>query len=149
MILYGTAALAICMLIGSVIGNLIGQLVGVDADIGGVGFAMVLLVFVSDWLRRKELLPKPTEQGILFWAAMYIPIVIAMASTQNVLGALDGGPMALLAGISAMAICAALVPVVAKIGPPSAPLPPIDQETDPTQMSTEDQSVNPDAAKVK
>lgn len=128
MILYGTATLAICMLVGSIIGNLIGQLVGVDADIGGVGFAMVMLVFISDWLRRRNLLPKPTEQGILFWSAMYIPIVIAMASIQNVANALDGGAMALVAGLVAFLGCIALVPVISKIGPPSDPLPPVDQK---------------------
>lgn len=128
MILYGTATLAICMLAGSIIGNLIGQLVGVDADIGGVGFAMVMLVFISDWLRRRNLLPKPTEQGILFWSAMYIPIVIAMASIQNVANALDGGAMALVAGLVAFLGCIALVPVISKIGPPSDPLPPVGQD---------------------
>lgn len=135
MILYGTATLAICMLVGSILGNLIGQLVGVDADIGGVGFAMVLLIFVSDWLRRKKLLPQPTEQGILFWAAMYIPIVIAMASIQNVVGALSSGPVAIVAGFVALIVCVALVPVLTKIGPPSEPLPPADQ---PAEESAED-----------
>lgn len=130
MILYGTATLAICMLIGSIIGNLIGQLLGVDADIGGVGFAMVLLIFVSDWLRRKKLLPQPTEQGVLFWSAMYIPIVIAMASIQNVVGALESGPVAIVAGFAALIACIALVPVLSKIGPPSEPLPPANQEAE-------------------
>ncbi len=29
---------------------------------------------------------------------MYIPIVVAMAANQNVVGAIEGGPLALLAG---------------------------------------------------
>ena len=33
---------------------------------------------------------------------MYIPIVVAMAAKQNVLGALEGGPLALFAGIGAV-----------------------------------------------
>lgn len=128
MILYGTATLAICLLVGKILGNLLGELVGVDADVGGVGFAMVLLIIVSSWLRRRGVLPKITERGILFWSGMYIPIVVAMASIQNVHGAVTGGPMALLAGAVALTGCMALVPVVARIGKPSEPLPPITQE---------------------
>lgn len=126
MILYGTAALAICMLIGQILGNFLGQLMGIDADIGGVGFAMVLLIFVTGWLRNKGLLPEPTKQGILFWSSMYIPIVIAMSSIQNVASAVDGGVMALCAGIATVAFCALMVPLISKIGKPSDPLPPVD-----------------------
>lgn len=128
MVLYGTAALALCMLVGMLIGDVLGLAVGVDANVGGVGFAMVMLVLVSDWLRRKGLLPKPTEQGMLFWSAMYIPIVIAMASTQNVIEAVSGGPMAVLAGLAALAAGAALVPVISRIGGRSEALPPMTEE---------------------
>lgn len=128
MILYGTAALAFCMLVGSIVGHALGAMLGVDADIGGVGFSMVLLIFVSGWLRSRGYLPKSTERGILFWSGMYIPIVIAMATIQNVAGAVSGGPMALAAGLVALAGCAAMVPVVAKIGEPAPPLPPLTQE---------------------
>ncbi len=139
MILYGTAALAICMLIGQVLGNLLGELVGIDADIGGVGFAMVLLIFVTSWLRSKGLLPAPTRQGILFWSSMYIPIVIAMSSVQNVASAVEGGPMAILAGLVTVTASAALVPVISKLGKPSEPLPPAGSETNPVEpTATED-----------
>ena len=57
-----------------------------------------------------------SEQGIKFWSAVYIPIVVAMAAQQNVYGALSGGPMAILAGIAAVAIAFALVPVLDRIG---------------------------------
>lgn len=104
MVLYGVAALALCMLVGMVIGDLIGVAVGVDANVGGVGFAMIMLVLVTAWLRTRGLFPKPTEQGVLFWSALYIPIVIAMASTQNVAEAIAGGPMAILAGVAALVV---------------------------------------------
>lgn len=39
MVLYGTAALALCMLVGMIIGDVLGVLLGVDANVGGVGFA--------------------------------------------------------------------------------------------------------------
>lgn len=128
MVLYGVAALALCMLIGMVIGDFIGVLVGVDANVGGVGFAMIMLVLVSTWLRNKGLFPKPTEQGVLFWSALYIPIVIAMASTQNVAEAVEGGPMAIAAGVAALIAGAALVPVLSRIGGQSEPLPPMTEE---------------------
>ncbi|MGB3770672.1 MAG: malonate transporter subunit MadL [Rhodococcus sp. (in: high G+C Gram-positive bacteria)] len=128
MVLYGVAALALCMLSGTIVGELLGVVLGIDANVGGVGFAMIMLIFATDWLRRKGKFPKATEQGVLFWSAMYIPIVIAMASIQNVATAITGGPMAILAGLGALVAGAALVPVLAKIGEPSEPLPPLTEE---------------------
>ncbi|MDZ7885045.1 MAG: malonate transporter subunit MadL [Mycobacterium sp.] len=128
MVLYGVAALALCMLAGAAVGELLGVALGVDANVGGVGFAMIMLILATDWLRRNGKFPKASEQGVLFWSAMYIPIVIAMASTQNVAKAISGGPMAILAGLGALAAGAALVPVVARIGEPGEPLPPLTEE---------------------
>ena len=128
MVLYGVAALALCMMSGTVVGELLGLALGIDANVGGVGFAMIMLIFVTDWLRKKDKFPKATEQGVLFWSAMYIPIVIAMASIQNVATAITGGPMAILAGLGALVAGAALVPVLARIGEPSEPLPPMTEE---------------------
>ncbi|MET7518108.1 malonate transporter subunit MadL [Streptomyces sp. NPDC005480] len=125
MVLYGVAALAACMLAGTLVGELLGDALGVDANIGGVGFAMIMLVLVTHWLRRKDKFPKASDQGVLFWSAMYIPIVIAMASTQNVAKAVTGGPMALLAGLGAVVATGALVPVLTRIGEPAQPLPPL------------------------
>jgi malonate transporter MadL subunit len=128
MVLYGVAALALCMLSGTIVGELLGVTLGVDANVGGVGFAMIMLIFATDWLRRKGKFPKASEQGILFWSAMYIPIVVAMASIQNVAAAITGGPMALLAGLGALAAGAALVPLLARIGERAEPLPPMTEE---------------------
>ena len=128
MVLYGVAALALCMLAGMLVGELLGAAVGVDANVGGVGFAMIMLILATDWLRRKGKFPKPSEQGVLFWSAMYIPIVIAMASIQNVKKAISGGPMAALAGLGALAAGAALVPLLSRIGEKAEPLPPMTEE---------------------
>ncbi|MGV8871228.1 MAG: malonate transporter subunit MadL [Rhodococcus sp. (in: high G+C Gram-positive bacteria)] len=128
MVLYGVAALALCMLSGTVVGELLGLALGIDANVGGVGFAMIMLIFLTDWLRRKGKFPKASEQGVLFWSAMYIPIVIAMASIQNVATAISGGPMAILAGLGALVAGAALVPLLSRIGEPSEPLPPMTEE---------------------
>jgi len=114
--IYGTALLSVCLLIGITVGKLIGALLGVDADIGGVGVAMILLIFASDWLQHRQLLPLPTESGIRFWGHIYVPIVVAMAASQNVRGALAGGAVAILAGAVTVAACFALVPVLARTG---------------------------------
>ena len=106
MIIYGTALLAICHLLGIFLGDLLGSLIGVKTNVGGVGIAMLLLIFAKLYMHKKGLLPKETEAGIGFWAAMYIPVVVAMAAQQNVVAALRGGPVALLAAIGALAACA-------------------------------------------
>lgn len=94
-----------------------------QANVGGVGIAMLLLILLSDVLVRRGRLAAPTRQGVLFWSAIYIPVIVAMAATQNVVAALDGGAMAFLAGASAVAACMALVPALSRIGGRADPLP--------------------------
>lgn len=114
--IYGTALLAACLLVGISIGRLIGAAVGIDADIGGVGVAMLLLIGSSDWLQRRGLMSPPSENGVLFWGQIYVPIVVAMAASQNVRGALGGGVMAFLAGALTVAVCFLLVRWLARDG---------------------------------
>lgn len=116
MIIYGVALLALCTLAGMFIGDLLGVLVGVKANVGGVGFAMLLLLFLTDKLKQRGHLVPTSSQGIGFWSAMYIPIVVAMASQQNVVGAIKGGPAAILAGVLAVVVTFALIPLVVRIG---------------------------------
>lgn len=118
MVIYGVALLAGCMLAGLFLGELLGRAIGIEANVGGVGIAMIFLIVAADWLRRRGKLPKPTEQGVLFWSAIYIPVVVAMAASQNVIAAVRGGPAAILAGVAAVAVGFALVPVLARIGGP-------------------------------
>ncbi|RAI37489.1 malonate transporter subunit MadL [Rhodoplanes roseus] len=112
MVIYGVMILGICMFVGTAIGLVLGKLLGIDGDIGGVGFSMLILVFLTNYLKQKGMMPKTTEQGILFWNAMYIPVVIAMASTQNVLAALNGGIVALLAGIVSVVVLFPLIRIL-------------------------------------
>ena len=128
MMIYGTAVLAGCLIVGMIIGDALGVLLGVDSNVGGVGFAMLMLIVLTDWMRRVGKFPPLSEQGVLYWSAMYIPIVVAMASTQNVVSAVTGGPIALLAGAGATLACWALVPAVARIGGVAEPLPPTSEE---------------------
>lgn len=118
MIIYGVALLSLCMLAGTLIGDLLGAVMGIDANVGGVGFAMLLLIFITDYLRKDLRLDPTSQHGIAFWSAMYIPIVVAMAAQQNVVGALSGGPVAVLAGVLAVVVSFALVPVISRIGAP-------------------------------
>ncbi|MAB96542.1 MAG: malonate transporter subunit MadL [Pseudomonadaceae bacterium] len=116
MIIYGVAFLAFCTLVGITVGEILGKLIGVPANVGGVGIAMMLLIFLGGYLQKRGLMVPKSEQGIEFWSAIYIPIVVAMAAQQNVFGALSGGPMAILAGVAAVVLAFALVPVLDRMG---------------------------------
>ena len=116
MVIYGVALLSFCMLTGVFVGDLLGEVMGVQANVGGVGIAMLLLLMLSNLDSRELTLGPITQQGVGFWSAMYIPIVVAMAARQNVLAALSGGWMAIIAGIAAVAASFALIPVLAHFG---------------------------------
>ena len=116
MAIYGTTLLAGCLLIGLLLGRLLGWAVGLDANVGGVGIAMICLILCSDRLRQSGRLKAPTEGGILFWSSIYIPIVVAMAASQNVSAALKGGIVAIAAGVLSVGVCFALVPIVGRLG---------------------------------
>ena len=115
MIVYGVALLSVCLILGMLIGEALGVALNVDANVGGVGIAMLFLVFASNSEKFKALTEDTAGSGIKFWSAMYIPIVVAMAARQNVAAAVDGGMLALLDGIAAVVVSFALVPVLSKI----------------------------------
>lgn len=114
MVVYGVALLAGCYMAGNFIGDVLGALLGVKANIGGVGFAMLLLILISTWAIQKGYMKAPEEQGIKFWSAMYIPIVVAMSSIQNVAAALSGGVVAVLGGVLAVVIGFLAIPFFAR-----------------------------------
>jgi malonate transporter MadL subunit len=118
MVIYGVATLSLSLLAGLFIGDLLGKAIGVEANVGGVGIAMLLLLVLASREEGRLHLAPITSQGITFWSAMYIPIVVAMAAKQNILMALAGGPVALLAGTLAVAGGFALVPVLARFHRP-------------------------------
>ena len=118
MIVYGVALLSVCLILGMLIGEALGVALNVDANVGGVGIAMLFLVFASNSEKFKALTEDTAGSGIKFWSAMYIPIVVAMAARQNVAAAVDGGMLALLAGIAAVVVSFALVHVLSKISTP-------------------------------
>jgi malonate transporter MadL subunit len=115
MIIYGVTILAFCYLIGQLFGEFLGMDIGVVAYVGGVGFAMLLLIIISDWFNKKGYLNRNTENGIMFWNQMYIPIVVAMSATQNVRVAVSSGFIAVLAGLVPIVICAIVIKILAKL----------------------------------
>lgn len=102
MIIYGTAILAICHLLGDYLGNTLGMLLGVKANVGGVAISMILLILSKELLARKGYLPQVTQIGVLYWSGMYIPIVVAMSAGQNVVAALSGGMLGLIVSIASL-----------------------------------------------
>lgn len=116
MIIYGTALLAVSYLLGVILGGLLGQILGVDANIGGVAIAMILLIAGKEMLAKRGLLPKSTQFGVLYWAGMYIPIVVAMAAGQNVVAALSGGMVAAVVSVIALTATVFVVRLLNNIG---------------------------------
>jgi malonate transporter MadL subunit len=128
MIIYGTALLALCHLIGLYLGDLLGAAIGVKANVGGVGVAMLLLISIRLYLHDRGLMPRETEAGVGFWGAMYIPVVVAMAAQQNVVAALRGGPVAVIAAVLAVLASGCCIALLSRTGD-HEPLPPLPAET--------------------
>jgi malonate transporter MadL subunit len=114
--IYGVALLAFCFLFGKLLGNYLGVLIGLKSDVGGVGFAMLLLMISYTYFKKKGVVKELTTQGILFWSSMYLPIIVAMAATQNVNAAVSQGPIAVVIGIIVTLCGFFLVPLISKIG---------------------------------
>ena len=93
---------------------LLGALLGVKANVGGVGFAMLMLIILSNKGIDGGWLDKKSQEGIAFWSAMYIPIVVAMSSIQNVVAAISGGAVAILGGALGCVFGFILIPVLSR-----------------------------------
>jgi malonate transporter MadL subunit len=77
---------------------------------------MLLLIALSNLSHQRLKLGSLTETGINFWNAMYIPIVVAMAASQNVIAAVSSGWMAVIAGVLAVVASFAMIPLLARFG---------------------------------
>ena len=118
--IYGVVLLAGCMFIGSLIGNILGLITGINSDVGGVGFAMLLLLIVTNSKKLTSVLPEDYEKGINFWKNMFIPVIIAMSMSQNVVAALSQGWLALVAGLGVVVVAFMFIPLINKIAPEKA-----------------------------
>jgi malonate transporter MadL subunit len=95
MIIYGVALLAICTLAGVIMGDM-------------------LLICARLWMQKRGGMTKDCEMGVGFWGAMYIPVVVAMAAQQNVVTALHGGPVAVLAAIGSVLVCGCTIALISR-----------------------------------
>ncbi len=114
MAIYGVMLLSVCMFVGVLLGDILGVAVGVNSNIGGVGFAMLFLIILSDYMLERDMLSDKAQAGIEFWGMLYIPVVVAMTANQNVVAALSGGPMAILAGVLSVVVAFAFIPILEK-----------------------------------
>jgi malonate transporter MadL subunit len=117
MIIYGTALLAVCHLLGIVLGDLLGAALGMRTNVGGVGIAMLLLITARLYLHRHGRLSATSENGVHYWGAIYIPVVVAMAMQQNVVAAVRGGPVAVIAAVGSVIVCALFVSFINRMEP--------------------------------
>lgn len=115
MTIYGTALLAGCHLLGIIFGELIGRSLGMTTNVGGVGIAMILLISLRFLLHKRGMFTETSETGVQYWSALYIPVVVAMAMQQNVIAALRGGPVALLAAIGTVAACSLCISFINRL----------------------------------
>ena len=116
MVIYGVALLSVCLLIGLILGDMLGAAIGVQANVGGVGIAMLFLIILSNLSKREFELDSVTQTGVTFWSAMYIPIVVAMAGKQNVVAAVSSGWLAVIAGLAAVSVSFAMIPLLSRLG---------------------------------
>lgn len=135
MIIYGVALLAVCTIAGTIIGDMLGALLGVKSNVGGVGIAMILLICARLWMQKRGGMSKECELGVGFWGAMYIPVVVAMAAQQNVVTALKGGPVALLAAVGSVLLCGCTIALISRTHK-GEPLPPHEEPVELTPASS-------------
>ena len=75
MIIYGVALLSVCLIFGMLLGEVLGYLLGVQANVGGVGIAMMFLVFASNSSYFKALTEGAAGAGITFSYMQVDPLV--------------------------------------------------------------------------
>lgn len=128
MVIFGVALLAACTLIGALLGDLLGSALGVRANVGGVGIAMIVLIAARSWLAKKGRLDDGLMAGVGFWGAMYIPIVVAMAANQNVVAAVESGPVVAIAAIMTVVSCFAAVAIISRLSGPTETMDEIERQ---------------------
>lgn len=95
----GLALLSIAFIFGMWTGELLGSWLGINANVGGVGFAMIFLIVMKEYFAQKGWWKSELDFGIEFWNKLYIPVVIAMAASLNVKAAISSGSLAIFAGV--------------------------------------------------
>jgi malonate transporter MadL subunit len=116
-VIYGVLLLAVCYFAGLFVGEVTGMLVGLNANVGGVGFAMLFLLLLCSYSEtvKTALNNERLCSGLRFWQNMYIPVVIAMSASQDVVKAVKSGWLAILCGITLTVLSLCLIPFVSRI----------------------------------
>ena len=114
MLLLGVALLAGCYIIGQISGESLGHYLGINNNVGGVGFAMLLLIITQNELEKRNLFHVEMGEGVMFWSKMYIPAIVGMSSIQNGRVAFNTRILALLAGLLPVAIRLLFMPILSK-----------------------------------
>ncbi|MCE5184243.1 MAG: malonate transporter subunit MadL [Synergistaceae bacterium] len=117
MVIYGVLLLSLCYFAGLFVGEVTGRLVGLNANVGGVGFAMLFLLLLCSYSEtvKNSLQNERFSDGLKFWQNMYIPVVIAMSASQDVVKAVRSGWLAILCGITLTVLSLCLIPFVSRI----------------------------------
>lgn len=114
-IMFGFAIVSFCYIVGKWIGMSFGAMIGVG-DVGGVAFAMMGVVVLSNtrfWAGRVD---DRIKNGVIIASAIYLPVIVAMVYKTNVWGAVQAGPIAIIAGFVAILTGLLLVRPLASIG---------------------------------
>lgn len=119
LVIYGVLLLSLCYFAGLFFGEITGRLVGLNANVGGVGFAMLFLLLLCTYSERikKSLLCGGFRDGIKFWQNMYIPVVVAMTASQDVVKALKSGWLAIACGVILTVLSLLLIPLIGRLFP--------------------------------
>ena len=117
MVIYGVLLLSLCYFAGLFVGEVMGRLVGLNANVGGVGFAMLFLLLLCSYSETVKTALKNGRfcSGLTFWQNMYIPVVVAMSASQDVVKAVRSGWLAILCGITLTVLSLCLIPLVSRI----------------------------------
>ena len=122
MVIYGVAIVAFCFFLGNFTGEVLGRIAGLNSNVGGVGFAMLFLLIAAEYGRPFLERNPPAVEGIRFWQAMFIPVVVAMSASQNVVRALSSGHVAITAGLAATLVSFLFIPLFSRIGGEEEPV---------------------------
>lgn len=117
LVIYGVLLLSLCYFAGLFVGEVMGRLVGLNANVGGVGFAMLFLLLLCSYSETVKAALKNGRfsDGLTFWQNMYIPVVVAMSTSQDVVKAVRSGWLAILCGITLTVLSLCLIPLVSRI----------------------------------
>ena len=109
--------LSLCYFAGLFVGEVMGRFVGLNANVGGVGFAMLFLLLLCSYSEtvKNSLRNVRLCSGLKFWQNMYIPVVIAMSASQDVVKAVRSGWLAILCGVTLTVLSLCLIPFVSRI----------------------------------